>query len=358
MPEESAGVGVSIVACPDCGTRVPSALNACPNCHRLLHGEQLQILAREAERATREGDLPAALAAWRSALELLPPDSRQHQSIQGRISALARQVDAPPSPASAPSPSPGGTAGDPAPGWGGKAGATGVGALALALWKFKFVAFLVLSKAKLLMLGLTKASTFYSMFLSIGVYALAWGWKFALGFVISIYVHEMGHVAALMRYGIKASAPMFIPGLGALVRLKQPLYDPRQEARVALAGPAWGLGAALAAYAVFLATGFAYWAALAKVGALINLFNLLPFWQLDGGRAFHALTRPQRWLAACAVATMWAITSDGMTFLIMLVAASQAAFGKPARVSDRYATLLYVALFVSLSALTMIPVPA
>src|SRR5262249_51446039 len=150
----------------------------------------------------------------------------------------ARRVDAPPEgpPPPGPGASPGasGSAGEHPPGWAGKAGATGLGALALALWKFKFVALLALSKGKLLLIGLTKASTFYSMFLSIGVYAIAWGWKFAVGLVLSIYIHEMGYVAALLRYGVKASAPMFIPGLGALVRLQQPFDDPRQEARVAL----------------------------------------------------------------------------------------------------------------------------
>src|SRR3989454_12639768 len=81
------------------------------------------------------------------------------------------------------------------------------------------------------------------MLLSAGVYWAAWGWKFALGVVLSIYVHEMGHVQALQRYGIKATAPMFIPGVGAVVRLKQYPASPREDARVGLAGPLGGLGA-------------------------------------------------------------------------------------------------------------------
>src|SRR5206468_952877 len=92
-------------------------------------------------------------------------------------------------------------------------------------------------------------------------------WKFALGLVASIYVHEMGHVAALLKYGVRASAPMFIPGLGAVIRMKQALGDPQQEARVGLAGPAWGVGAALAAYAAFLGTGLSYEAFIASDSA-------------------------------------------------------------------------------------------
>src|SRR5213076_3474994 len=91
------------------------------------------------------------------------------------------------------------------------------------------------------LLGLTKAITFVSMLLSAGVYWTIWGWKFAVGVVLSIYVHETGHTQALQRYGIQATAPMFIPGIGAVIRLKQYPTDAREDARVGLAGPLWGL---------------------------------------------------------------------------------------------------------------------
>ena len=87
------------------------------------------------------------------------------------------------------------------------------------------------------------------MFAFFGVYWSIYGWPLALGLVLSIYVHEMGHVAMLRRLGIAASAPMFIPGVGALVMLKQHVTDPLIDAKIGLAGPVWGLGAALAALA-------------------------------------------------------------------------------------------------------------
>src|SRR4029079_13484890 len=96
--------------------------------------------------------------------------------------------------------------------------------------------------------------TVLSMLLSLGVYWTAWGWKFALGIVLSIYVHEMGHVIVLGRYGFRATAPMFIPGLGALVRLRQHVVNPREDAEIGLAGPIYGLGAALVALGLWLAT--------------------------------------------------------------------------------------------------------
>ena len=111
------------------------------------------------------------------------------------------------------------------------------------------------------------------MFAMVGVYWTAFGLWFALGLVLSIYVHEMGHVAALARYGYPASAPLFIPGLGAVIRLKQGFSDPRAGCGVGLAGPLWGLGAALICAMVFALTDEKIWAALAQFGALINLLQ-------------------------------------------------------------------------------------
>jgi Zn-dependent protease len=231
-----------------------------------------------------------------------------------------------------------------------------LGGLLLVLWKAKFLVLLVVTKAKFLLLGLTKMGTLLSMLAAAGVYWSLWGWKFALGIVGSIYVHEMGHVAALRRYGIKASAPMFLPGIGAVIRLRQHPATPGEDARVGLAGPMWGLGAALAAYGIYLATGSTVWGAIAHFGAWVNLFNLLPFWQLDGGRGFRALTRPHRWLAAAAIAAAWFVTSQGL-FLLLLVAAVAQAFARPAAKPDRDALWLYVFLLAAFTYLIAVPVP-
>src|SRR5205823_28674 len=102
---------------------------------------------------------------------------------------------------------------------------------------------------------LTKIGTLLTMFASLGVYWALYGWALALGVVISIYIHEMGHVAMIRHYGFPASAPMFIPGLGAFIRLRGVHLPPIPDARIGLAGPVYGLGAALAALAVYYVTG-------------------------------------------------------------------------------------------------------
>lgn len=146
---------------------------------------------------------------------------------------------------------------------------------------------LALPKLKLL-------TTSGSMLVSVAAYSLIWGWQFALGFVLLLLVHELGHVIQLRREGIEASAPMFIPFLGAVVSAKSLGDDAAAEARVGLAGPILGsLGAALL-IPVWLVTDNEFWQALAFTGFFLNLFNLLPVVPLDGGRAMAAMT-PWMW---------------------------------------------------------------
>jgi Zn-dependent protease len=368
MEHELAGVSpIASIWCPSCGGEVATNLLSCPSCHRLVHADRLKELAGSAEAAEGAGDPSTALGTWRDALALLPPESRQHAVITDRIARLGRQVEAGPS---AKTRFPRGSALKPQarPGvpptssrWSGGVISGIIGSVVLAVWKFKVVGVLLLTKGKFLLLGLTKASTFWSMLAFFGMYWTVFGGWFALGFVLSIYIHEMGHVAALMRYGVKASAPLFLPGIGAVVRLKQGFSDPRQDARVGLAGPIWGLGAAAGCAAVYAVSHRPIWAALASVGALINLFNLLPIWQLDGGRAFRSLTRSHRWLAVAAIATAWAMTQDErlnmLLLALMVVGAARTVVDKPANEPDPGILAQYVALVAALSALALLPVP-
>jgi len=322
-------------ACPGCGTELASTLLRCPACRRLVHAETLARLAAGAETSEAAGRRDEALGLWRQALELLPADAPQLPTVRQRIAGLAKNASAPDFK---------------------KRFGTVLGGLLLILWKLKVVVVLLLTKAKFLLFGLGKLSTLLSMLAAAGVYWSLWGWKFALGIVGSIYVHEMGHVSALRRYGIQASAPMFIPGIGALIRLRQHPATVAEDARVGLAGPIWGLGAALAAYAVYLATRSPIWGAIAHFGAWVNLFNLLPFWQLDGGRGFRALTRRERWLATAALAATWLLTSEPLLVLLALAGAANALGAAPEE-PDTGAFGMYVGLALALALLARVPVP-
>jgi Zn-dependent protease len=282
--------------CARCGTELPPDALACPACASLVHADTLKQLAADADIARRAGDLVSARNHWATTLTLLPAHSQQHAVIRDRLAELGRSID---SSAAEDAPVP-----DARPWW--RRGALGVITVAL----------LLLSKLKFLLLGLTKASTFISMFAFFGVYWSIYGWPLALGLVIAIYIHEMGHVAMLRRLGIDAGAPMFIPGVGAYVMLKQHIGDPLTDSKVGLAGPVWGLGAALAAYGMYAVTGAMIWYAIAQLTGFINLFNLIPVWQLDGSRGFHVLSRWERWALVAAIALALMLTEQRMLFLV------------------------------------------
>jgi Zn-dependent protease len=177
------------------------------------------------------------------------------------------------------------------------------------------------AKAKALLLLLPKLKLFTtsaSMLVSIGAYALIWGWRFGVGFVLLLLVHEMGHVLQLRREGIKASAPMFIPFLGALVAMKELPRDAAAEARVGLAGPVLGSAGALLPLGLYALTGDDLFRALAFVGFFLNLFNLLPVLPLDGGRAMAALS-PWMWLAGFAALLVLTVLYPNPILLLVIL---------------------------------------
>ncbi len=328
----------------DCGTELAPSLLACPSCHRLVHTRELERLASEARAAEASSDWRGALALWRQALELLPADALQAQTLAERVASLRERAGETKTLFGTEK-----AAGPKAGSWAAKFLAP-LGVLGLLLWKFKFVLVFVLSKAKFLLLGLSKAGSATSMLLSFGVYWAAFGWPLALGLVLSIYLHELGHVAAMARLGMKIEPPMFIPGVGAYIRLKQSPVDAIDDARIGLGGPIWGLGTAILSFALARITGQPIFVAIAKLGAWINLFNLLPVWQLDGSRAFRALARSGRALVALALGLAWYFTREGLLLLLLVVAVFRA-FKSEVETSDRRTLIEFVGLIASLSAL-------
>jgi Zn-dependent protease len=319
--------------CAGCGTEIAPALLSCPACHTLVHRERLEALAAEAAQQSSRGEWASAKGSWELALALLPPDAHQAAAIRGRIDGLvARSRD------EAPPAKPGKAGGTTGRGW--------IATVAAVL-------LLVLGKLKFLLLGLSKASTLFSMLAFFGVYWTQFGWPLAAGFVLSIYIHEMGHVAALHRAGVPASAPLFIPGLGAFVRLRQHIADARVNAMVGLAGPLWGLGAALSAWAVYLATGEQVWGAIAHLGAYLNLFNLIPVWQLDGARGMDALNRWQRGVLVAVVALTFALTHEKLLVIIGAVALYHVVRA-PERKGDTRMLALFATLIAALGALATV----
>ncbi len=285
--------------------------------------QAFETLVQHAQLAGQARDWQGARGYWVQARELAAPDSEEYRVLTARIENIDLQLSE------------------------------------KSVWRKRFARLgpigtgllVMLSKGKLLLLGLTKLSTLVSMLAFFGVYWSLFGWKFALGFVMSIYIHEMGHVMALRRYNIAASAPMFIPFFGAFVRMHQYPGNVREDARVGLAGPIWGFGSAVAAWLAAVVTGLPVWYAIAHTAAWLNLFNLIPIWQLDGGRGFRALTRMQRGIAAAAAIAMWAITHETFLLLIALGAGYRLFSRDYPEQEDNGVLVQYVGLIVLLALL-------
>lgn len=175
-----------MTVCPECSAEIALDALSCPQCRRLTRAADLEVLTRQAKAAWRVGKFAEERALWRQCLDLLPSGTVQYASIEARVKEIEEQTA---------------IAGE-QPGRGWNKATAGVGPTLV----------LLLTKGKALLLGLTKVGTLVTMAASLSVYWALYGWALAFGLVLSIYIHEMGHVIAIRQYGFRASAPMFVPG--------------------------------------------------------------------------------------------------------------------------------------------------
>src|SRR5450830_14820 len=162
-----------------------------------------------------------------------------------------------------------------------------------------------------------------TMLLSIVAYSWIYGWRYAVGFVALIFVHEMGHYVAARQRGLDVGAPTFIPFVGAWIALKELPHDVETEAYIGFAGPLAGTLASVACYFLARDQGSNLLLALAYSGCMINLFNLIPVSPLDGGR-ITAIISPKVWLAGVRLlAALFFYRPSPMLILVGVLAIPQ-----------------------------------
>lgn len=269
-----------IHSCPSCSHWLPEGTLACPDCQTLTYGRHLSQLARSAQQLEIDGKWPEARDRWRSTLAWVPESTEQAETIQGHIASIDARL---------------------------KAEADKKAKWTKRLGPFAPLFFFLL-KLKSALFLLFKLKFFLGLFAFFGLYWALAGWRFALGFTISIFVHEMGHFIAVKRRGLKAELPMFIPGMGAYVRWYSMGVSHADLAMIALAGPLFGLGAAVFCLALAWSTHSLLFLLLANIGAWYNLFNLTPVFGFDGAHATYALARVQRILLTATCLLFFALT--------------------------------------------------
>lgn len=298
--------------CPNCSHWIPAGVLECPDCHTLVYGGHLGRVARAAQSLERENRWPEARETWNSALAWMPPDNAQADVLRGHIVEVNAHIQS---------------------GEENKAKWTKrLGPLAPIL--------LLLAKAKSALFLLFKLKFLLSFIGFFGLYWALFGWKFGLGFALSILIHEMGHYVAVRRRGLKADLPVFLPGLGAYVRWYNMGIPLDSLASIALAGPLFGLFAALACYGMFLVWHARVFLALAHTGAWINLLNLIPVLGLDGAQATYALNRLQRGLLLVSSVVLFALMHEGV-FLFIAAGMTWRMFTKDAPDQPSTRTLLF-----------------
>lgn len=178
---------------------------------------------------------------------------------------------------------------------------------------FGAAALAVAAKFKFLLVFLKTGGT---MLLTMWVYGLVFGWRYAVGFVLLIFVHECGHLVLARRFGLKVGAPVFIPFMGAIIALKDAPRNAWMEAWVGIGGPIFGALGALACYALYVSSGDRLYLALAYSGCWLNLFNLAPIPPLDGGRIAGAISP---WLWIIGVALLAGSLYFRFNFLVLII---------------------------------------
>ena len=279
LPPEPAPPEV-IHNCPSCSHWLPDGTLACPDCQALTYGEYLGQIAFAAQQLEREGKWAEARDRWRSALVWLPEQTTQAESVRQHMAQIDARLKA---------------EDDKKARWTKRLGP--FAPIALFLLKIKSFLF-VLLKLKFLL-------SFLAFF---GIYWVLFGWKFAAGFIVCLFLHEMGHYVALKRRGLKADLPVFVPMMGAYVRWYAQGVSLEDLASISLAGPFAGLLAAVACYGLFVATHAPIFMVLVYVGAWVNFLNLFPLLGLDGAQATFALSKLQRGLIAATCLVLFALS--------------------------------------------------
>lgn len=186
-----------------------------------------------------------------------------------------------------------------------------------------FVIFAFLGKVLKPLLVLFKFSkfgaTFVSMFVTVIIYSLFYGWKFALGFVLLLLIHENGHLLAARKTGLPVSKPIFIPFVGAFISMKEMPKSAKQEAIIGMGGPLFGGLTAMACFFAYDIFNKTYWLAMGYTGCFLNLFNLVPLGFLDGGRIATAISL-WLWVPGAAILGILAFKiGSPLIFLVLIL---------------------------------------
>ena len=313
--------------CKRCSHELPPGALVCDHCHALVHSEELERLSAEAKELEARGDLRQALEKWLSALPLLPSTSTQADWIKHHAEELHAGGGPPPAAVASDNP------------W---------------VEQRELVSPITgqAGRNRSPMKAGVKLTSILSFLAFVAIYSIGSGLKFGIGFAALILIHEMGHFIDIKRRGLPADMPVFLPGLGAYVRWQAMGVSIETRAAISLAGPLAGFFASVACAVIWYQTGNPLWSSLARVGAILNLLNVIPVWVLDGGQAVLALSKTERLVLMAACGVLGLALGQRLFLLVGLGAGYKAFFATdfPAHPS-RTITIYFIAVLIALGAI-------
>lgn len=303
--------------CQRCAKPLQPGALACDHCKTLVHAEEMERRAAQARGLEARGEIQQAHQQWASIVPFLPPESKQAEWIRGHLRELESAAANAHRPQQRRQQSR----------W-----AKWLGPLApLAV---------ILAKAKTFLFAVFKLKFLFSFASFIGLYWLAWGPKFGIGFAVLILIHELGHFVEIKRRGLPAEMPVFLPGLGAYVRWQAMGVTLDTRAAISLAGPMAGFLSSAACAIIGLKMGDPIWLALARTGAWLNILNLIPIWVLDGAGAMMPLSWMEKFLVTAVSAGIGYATHESVFYFVAAGAVFNAiATGMARRHAARAATI-------------------
>jgi Zn-dependent protease len=273
--------------CVRCSEEIAAGLFACPVCHALVYRDALEQIASEAKALEDKDDYCLARERWLAGMELLPSKSNQAQWIRDHLLSLEESAPNAASPKSRL--------------------IARVGSIISTATIF--------GKLKSVLLFI-KFNFVFSLAAFVFLYWRALGLAYGFGIAMLVLAHEMGHYIEAKRRGIGADLPIFLPGLGAFVKLKSKGVPDDVRAAISLSGPAFGALSAVLCASLWWMTREPIWAVLASTAAWFNAFNLVPVAILDGAHILPVLNAG----ACIAIATvglaLWQFSSQGVFMLL------------------------------------------
>jgi Zn-dependent protease len=199
-----------------------------------------------------------------------------------------------------------------------------LGSAALAVWA-------VVKYGLVFLFKIPAFATLFSALVSVGVYAqVLGGWTIAISLVVMIFVHEMGHVVEIRRQGMAATAPIFIPLVGAAIFQREHPSTAVKQAQIGIAGPIAGTIGATVAFMFYLSTQNPVFLLAALIGFGLNLLNMIPVWQLDGAWVLAPVSPWFQVLGLAAIAVLVVIFHFVSVLLIIIavlgIGSARAAF--------------------------------